>query len=206
MSEFNFFSDKYIDGRNIEYAQLTYTGRLVWVLDPRPWDFHLDDVARGISRENRFNGQGAYPYSVAAHSIALAKVVPNHLKLVALVHDIPESLMKDLPRPIKVHESFGFYRDIEDRLFSVMCQGLGIPFSTLPEEFHHYDRLMGSAECLAFMTNGLEYLRFKGRSEEWIDSAREWTKYVVPIPPEQGEIEWKNMFNGLMNEPAYRPD
>lgn len=64
-------------------------------------EIKLEDIARGLSRINRFNGQTTEPYSVAQHSIIVASLVPERLKLAALLHDAAEYATGDLVSPFK---------------------------------------------------------------------------------------------------------
>src|SRR5688572_24187363 len=80
-------------------------GRLISLLDPDPDAFQPEDVARGLSHENRYAGNYG-PYSVAQHSVLVARVVeakggyPPQI-LAAIHHDDAEVVTGDIPTPIK---------------------------------------------------------------------------------------------------------
>lgn len=63
------------------------------------------DIATHLSRINRFNGATTLPYSVAQHSVFVARIV-EHLKgspleaFIALMHDAHEAYMGDITRPV----------------------------------------------------------------------------------------------------------
>ena len=51
--------------------QRMLSGRKLDILSPSPLDIEIEDIALGLSRVTRWNGQttGAHAYSVAQHSI-----------------------------------------------------------------------------------------------------------------------------------------
>ena len=86
----------------------TRTGRRLNLLDPAPSGICLDDIAWGLARQARFNGQtiGHLPYSVAQHSCWVADRVEAlggdvKTQLRALLHDGHEAYVGDITRPLK---------------------------------------------------------------------------------------------------------
>lgn len=79
----------------------TATGRQFWPLDPRPDDVFIEDIAHALSLLCRFGGHCLRFYSVAEHSVLLARAAPAHLKKWALLHDAAEAYIVDVPRPLK---------------------------------------------------------------------------------------------------------
>lgn len=75
-------------------------------------------IARSLSRINRYNGHGLFPYSVAQHSVALAKAVRPEFALEGLLHDAHEAFTGDVIRPIKQAspELQGFEKTIDDEI------------------------------------------------------------------------------------------
>mgnify|MGYP003865886187 CR=1 FL=1 len=80
-------------------------------LFPSAVEFNIEDIAHSLSNMCRYNGHTKYFYSVAEHSLLVASILPDKLKLEGLLHDAPEIYFTDLPAPIKGH----FYVDILDR-------------------------------------------------------------------------------------------
>lgn len=76
--------------------------------------YGLDDIVHGLNRVCRFNGQIRDHYSVLAHSICVALLVPKAFVVHALLHDASEAYICDLPSPLKamLHD----YAQIEWRL------------------------------------------------------------------------------------------
>jgi uncharacterized protein len=104
------------------------SGRRLDILDPSPLDVELSDIAHGLARVARWNGQtrGDYPFSVAQHSVlvlelagALEPGADVRLRLHALLHDAPEYVMGDLISPFK-QAMGGNYREVERRLLAAV--------------------------------------------------------------------------------------
>ena len=111
------------------------SGRKLDLLDPSPFDIEIDDIAHGLARVARWNGQttGAHPFSVAQHSLvvidimeALSPKQPARAKLFALLHDAPEYVIGDMISPFK--SALGLdYRAFEDRLASAIHMRFALP-------------------------------------------------------------------------------
>lgn len=100
------------------------SGRRLDLLDPSPLDIEVEDIAHGLARVARWNGQtqGDHAYSVAQHSLLVLEIQqqisPNlsiERQLLALLHDAPEYVVGDMVSPVKAVMG-GDYRDIEARL------------------------------------------------------------------------------------------
>ena len=108
--------------------QRMLSGRKLDLLDPSPFDIEIDDIAHGLARVARWNGQttGAHPFSVAQHSLVVIDIMdvlspkqPAKAKLFALLHDAPEYVIGDMISPFK--SALGLdYRAFEDRLASAI--------------------------------------------------------------------------------------
>lgn len=86
---------------------LTATGHRVFVNDPRPEDFHIEDIAHALSHICRFGGHARGFYSVAQHSLLVADILqsagrPRHVLFAGLMHDAAEAYVGDIIRPIKI--------------------------------------------------------------------------------------------------------
>lgn len=82
----------------------TFTGRQFWLLDPRPDEVDILDIAHALSHLCRFAGHVRQFYSVADHSIRVSRcALPGDrmLALGALLHDAAEAYVVDVPRPLK---------------------------------------------------------------------------------------------------------
>lgn len=104
------------------------SGRKLDLLDPSPFDIEIDDIAHGLARVARWNGQtiGDHPFSVAQHSLvvldilaATAPALTREARLYALLHDAPEYVIGDMISPFKAALGLD-YRAFEDRLASAI--------------------------------------------------------------------------------------
>jgi len=111
------------------------SGRRLDILDPSPVDVELSDLAHGLARVARWNGQtrGDYPFSVAQHSVLVlaifAAAAPKssaEARLHALLHDGPEYVMGDIISPFKAAMG-GNYKDVEERLQGAINLHFGLP-------------------------------------------------------------------------------
>jgi uncharacterized protein len=104
--------------------QRMLSGRRLDLIDPSPLDVEIADIAHGLARVARWNGQTKGPevFSVAQHSllveVLLAAGEPSSsgkARLLALLHDAPEYVIGDMISPFKAAIG-GDYRRIEERL------------------------------------------------------------------------------------------
>ena len=115
--------------------QRMLSGRRLDLLDPSPLDVEIDDIARGLARVARWNGQtqGVHAFSVAQHTLivdAVAGMTAPWLdaegRLAVMLHDAPEYVIGDLISPFKVLLG-GEYRAIEARLLAAIHRRFGVP-------------------------------------------------------------------------------
>lgn len=115
--------------------QRMLSGRRLDLLEPLPADIEIADIAHGLARVARWNGQTAGPavFSVAQHSVlveTLARRLDPGLsaadRLAALLHDGPEYVIGDLISPFKAVLS-GNYKAVEHRLLAAIHARLGLP-------------------------------------------------------------------------------
>lgn len=95
-------------------------------LVPDPDSFTIEDIARGLAKECRYNGHCYGFYSVAIHSVKCSFHVPRELALQALMHDASEAFVKDIPYNLK-RMLGAAYDDIEDRVWRVIAAKYGLP-------------------------------------------------------------------------------
>ena len=115
--------------------QRMLSGRKLDILSPSPFDIEIEDIALGLSRVTRWNGQttGKHPYSVAQHSILVEKLfsieypdLDKKWNLAALLHDAPEYVIGDLITPFK-YALNNSYRFVEDNLMKAIYLRFGLP-------------------------------------------------------------------------------
>ncbi|UVK38064.1 HD family hydrolase [Mesorhizobium sp. AR10] len=117
--------------------QRMLSGRRLDLLDPSPLDIEISDIAHGLARVARWNGQtrGDHALSVAQHSLLVealfGELVPDataDARLAALLHDAPEYVIGDMISPFKSVMG-GSYKDCELRL----QRAIHLRFSLPPE-------------------------------------------------------------------------
>jgi 5'-deoxynucleotidase YfbR-like HD superfamily hydrolase len=115
--------------------QRMLSGRRLDLLDPSPLDVEIEDIAHGLARVARWNGQtrGGAIFSVAQHSVLVADLadtltptLDGRERLMVLLHDAPEYVIGDMISPFKavIGES---YRDVEARLLAAIHRRFGLP-------------------------------------------------------------------------------
>jgi 5'-deoxynucleotidase YfbR-like HD superfamily hydrolase len=110
------------------------SGRRLDLLDPSPLDIELEDIAHGLARVARWNGQtvGSHAYSVAQHTLLvddLAGVLMPRIgaeaRLALLLHDAPEYVIGDMISPFKALIG-GAYKAVEARLLAAIHRRFGL--------------------------------------------------------------------------------
>ena len=114
--------------------QRMLSGRRLDLLDPSPLDVEIGDIAHGLARVARWNGQtkGDWAFSVAEHSLLVERLFTAHAprpdpaeQLAALLHDAPEYVIGDMISPFKAALGLD-YRVFEARLEAAVLQRFGL--------------------------------------------------------------------------------
>ncbi len=121
--------------------QRMLSGRRLDLLAPSPDDVAIEDIAHGLARVARWNGQtrGTHAFSVAEHAVVVEEITQalqpdwdNRWRLAALLHDAPEYVIGDLISPFKAAIGFD-YKAFENRLLEAIHVRFGLP-AQLPAE------------------------------------------------------------------------
>ncbi|WLY87213.1 hydrolase [Vibrio phage vB_VibM_83AMN] len=123
----------------------TYTGKLIDFSDIKVKDIDIIDIAHGLAKECRFNGQIDCFYSVAQHSIlacshAFINQEDPELCLAILLHDASEAYIKDLPSPVK--DLLPQYRKLESVVMAEIYRAHEILHMLDHPKIKHYDQLV----------------------------------------------------------------
>lgn len=120
--------------------QRMLSGRRLDLLDPSPFDVEIEDIARGLARVARWNGQtaGNHAFSVAEHSVVVECIfstlnprASRADKLTALLHDAAEYVIGDMISPFK--SALGLdYKSFEDKLEAAIHIRYGLPAKLRP--------------------------------------------------------------------------
>lgn len=150
--------------------QRMLSGRRLDLLDPSPLDIEIEDIAHGLARVARWNGQtvGEHAFSVAQHSLLVARIgeklfteAKPYWYLALLLHDAPEYVVGDMISPFKAVMG-GDYKSVENRLQNA----IHLRFS-LPPEFSKTElRAIKSCDRMAAY---FEATRLAGFSDEEAD-------------------------------------
>ena len=155
--------------------QRMLSGRRLDLLDPSPLDVEIEDIAHGLARVARWNGQtrGEHIYSVAQHSL-LVEAIARRLEpglapeaaLVVLLHDAPEYVVGDIISPFKAVIGDA-YKAVEARLLAAIHLRFGLPavpsqaVTTLAKTADKAAAFLEATRLAGFATE--EALRFFGR-------------------------------------------
>ncbi len=121
--------------------QRMLSGRRLDLLDPSPLDIEIEDIAHGLARVARWNGQtkGEHAFSVAQHSLLVEQITQAQQrgwsrvwKRAALLHDAPEYVIGDLISPFKAAVGLD-YKAFENRLMGAIHRRFDVP-DPLPAE------------------------------------------------------------------------
>ncbi len=174
----------------------TYSGKRVSVLNPQPEQIDINDIARGLSFQCRFNGQTTFFYSVAQHSFMGSQLASKYSldKTLAkrfLLHDATEAYVGDLIRPVK--RALPEFKTIEKRFKKAIALKFGIPEED-DEEVHYLDNLMLAWEKKYLLPN----------SSAWPDlpplyPSTRFYKFTC-LPPEKIRKAFRKRFDLLFGE------
>jgi 5'-deoxynucleotidase YfbR-like HD superfamily hydrolase len=189
--------------------QRMLSGRRLDLLDPSPLDIEIEDIAHGLARVARWNGQtgGEHAFSVAEHSLLVEAIVgelepalDRRYRLAALIHDGPEYVIGDLISPFKAALSLD-YRAFEEKLLAAIRLRFGLP-PTLPPKIAN---LIKRADKIAayYEATGLagfsraEARRFFGQPRGLGHALVNSLSHLRPLPAAKVEARFIERFNEL---------
>lgn len=158
-----------------------------YLLDPRPEDVHIADIAAGLSKQCRYNGQCDRFYSVAEHSV-LASMLTDAPTLAAwmLMHDAAEAYVGDMVAPLKA--VLPAFVAIEARILQAIATRFGLP--EMPEAVHDLDALMCATEKRDLI----------GGAEPWPGTPSPIDELEIPereVGPREAELMFMRRFRDL---------
>ena len=167
--------------------QRMLSGRRLDLLDPSPLDIEIEDIAHGLARVARWNGQtlGKHSYSVAEHSLLVEQIFCVYKpkasiadKLTCLLHDAPEYVIGDMISPFKAAIGLD-YKSFESKLEAAVQLRFGlpaVPSETLKKLIKRADRASAWFEATQLAgfteTEASKHFprpRFKGAAEIRLD-------------------------------------
>ena len=183
--------------------QRMLSGRRLDLLDPSPLDVEIEDIAHGLSRVARWNGQTAGPiaYTVAQHSVLVEHLVarldpdvPQKWRLAALLHDAPEYVIGDMITPFKAIIGPN-YKEIDTRLITAIHIRFGLP-GTLP---HKIEVLIKRADRISASLEATQLAGFSVTEARKIFGAPKiGTDLVIePVTPDQAKSRYLKRYRLL---------
>ncbi len=167
----------------------TYTGLVMYPLDPRPEEICIEDIAHALSNLCRFTGHCREFYSVADHSVRVSYACDPQDALWGLLHDAPEAYLADMSRPIKRYSPFGqIYKGVEDRLMNQIVIKFGLSQFGTPAS-------VIEADTVLLMTEKRDLMH--GCNKPWEDTAQPLKAVIEPLPPSHARLNFMRRFRQL---------
>jgi len=144
--------------------QRMLSGRRLDLLDPSPLDVEIEDIAHGLARVARWNGQttGPHVFSVAQHCLLVEEIagrlqpgLETRWRLAVLLHDAPEYVIGDMISPFKAVIG-GDYKTVEARLMGAIHIRFGLPaaaptaIATLTKRADHVAAFLEATQLAGF--------------------------------------------------------
>ncbi len=173
--------------------QRMLSGRRLDLLDPSPLDVEISDIAHGLARVARWNGQtrGDHAFSVAQHSLlveaAFAAAAPDcspEQRLAALLHDAPEYVIGDMISPFKSVVGGG-YKEVEKRL----QRAVHLRFSLPPELPLRLQRAIKKADHVAAWFEATQLAGFsEAEARRFFGRPRNLSVDALPLEPQPASV------------------
>jgi 5'-deoxynucleotidase YfbR-like HD superfamily hydrolase len=150
--------------------QRMLSGRRLDLLNPSPLDIEIEDIAHGLARVARWNGQtkGDHAFSVAQHCVLVAEIalhldpdLTREAQLAALLHDAPEYVVGDMISPFKAALGLD-YKAFEKRLLSA----IRIRFGLKPETPQKLEAFIKTCDCRAAYLEATQLAGFETTEAE----------------------------------------
>lgn len=189
--------------------QRMLSGRRLDLLDPSPLDVEIADIAHGLARVARWNGQtrGDHALSVAQHALVVERVAEafnpgwsNSWRLAALLHDAPEYVVGDLISPFKTAVGMD-YKAFELRLLETIHTRFGLPPrlpASITAAIKRADRVAAFHEATALAGFSLaEAARFFGAPDGLTEPLSRALQEIEPWPAAKAQGEFLDRFKTL---------
>jgi len=157
-----------VNARLADHAPRTWqrmlSGRRLNLLDPSPLDIEIEDIALGLARNTRWNGQttGPHAWSVAQHSDFVVDIVRRleskagaDILMAAKLHDASEYVTHDLITPLKAVVG-DVFKEVETRLQQAIRLRFGLPAKIGTE----IELLIKQADKIAAVTEAVQLAGF----------------------------------------------
>jgi 5'-deoxynucleotidase YfbR-like HD superfamily hydrolase len=201
----------------------TVTGKMVNVIDPKPDQIDINDIAWGLSRQPRFAGHTIteIPYNVAQHSLLVTEIASDlyynrydsnntvqeaietlqkegkdesPFFLKTLLHDSAEVYIGDLPSPVKRHPKINeAIREIEGALMATIFDKFSLQPMSESEK-----RVIKFADMVARAIEAHAFMQSRGRDWNLPEvSLIRLQKFEPPMTSVVSYIKFLEKFNEL---------
>jgi len=187
-----------------EAWQRMLSGRRLNLLDPSPFDIEIEDIAQGLSKVARWNGQtsGDQAFSVAQHSLLVLALVDRargpcsaSLRLGALLHDAAEYVIGDLISPFKRAMNLD-YKTFETQILGAVRLRFGL--SAVPSKLE--ERAVKIADQEAAFLEATQLAGFAEAEALALFSRPAQALKLVPLPPETAKAKFLETFEAIVSE------
>ena len=192
--------------------QRMLSGRRLDLLNPSPDDIEIEDIAHGLARVARWNGQtlGDHAFSVAQHALVVEAIAtarnqdwPPRWSLAALLHDAPEYVVGDLISPFK--NAIGLdYKTFELRLLAAIHKRFKLPAEpprTIQAEIKAADRIAAFHEATRLAGFSKEEATiFFGEPKRQPSNVVNDLQNLIPVQAEAAQTRFLARFQALTND------
>jgi 5'-deoxynucleotidase YfbR-like HD superfamily hydrolase len=184
--------------------QRMLSGRRLDLLDPSPLDVEIEDIAHGLARVARWNGQtkGEHAFSVAQHCVLVERLAADlkpllsrEARLMALLHDASEYVVGDLISPFKAAVGID-YKGFELKLLTAIHLRFGLPAQAPPSLL----TLFKKADILAAYYEATQLAGFDPKEAQryfGIPPKTMKTPRLVPLPTAEAQAQFMDRFRRL---------
>ena len=183
--------------------QRMLSGRRLNLLNPTPVDIEIEDIAHGLSRLARWNGQtnGVWAYSVAEHSLLVERIlraqnegIGKRWQKACLLHDAPEYVIGDMITPFKAFLGVD-YTDIDARLGDAIHLRFGLP-GDLPQ---WVKKAINRADKTAAYLEAIQLAGFsQSEAKRYIANPKTPPEIRInPMPPDEAKAAYLKRFHDI---------
>ena len=191
--------------------QRMLSGRRLDLLDPSPLDVEVEDIAHGLARVARWNGQttGEHAFSVAQHSVVVEEISAHirpglspRWRLAALLHDAAEYVIGDMISPFKAALGYD-YKSFEARLEHAIHVRFGLP----PETPEDIKVLIKQADRACAYFEAVQLAGFSVVEAEGFfgKPPKGYALAIEPLAPAQAQARYLQRFHTLSEATGAEP-
>lgn len=187
-----------------EAWQRMLSGRRLNLLEPSAFDIEIEDIAHGLAKVARWNGQtkGDHAFSVAQHSLLVLELMdqeagpwPRKVRLGALLHDAAEYVIGDLISPFKRAINLE-YKTFELQILAAIRLRFGLDGSMTKAE----ERAIKQADNQAAYLEATQLAGFSNKEAAELFAVPRKIPTLLPLPPMRAKAAFLAAFDTLSNQ------